>query len=73
MSNISFKLHWTFKSELSQKKTCWTSEFREKGSSGPVFGINAMCQAGQGQLDPKTDYGLAMGALERCKEGLVNF
>ncbi len=46
---------------LGPGPTWWTSEVREKWSSGIVFGLKAICQAGQGQLDPKPDHGLEHG------------
>ena len=44
---------------LGPGRTWWTSEGRAKGSSGPVFGLNAMYVAGLEQLDLKWDHGLA--------------
>ncbi len=40
-----------------------------KGSSCTVYGLNAMCQAGLGQLDPKQDHGLAHGRPRTVQGG----
>ncbi len=53
--------------------TWWTSEVRGKGSSGIVFGLNAICQAGLGQLDQNRNKVLRKGAVERSSAGLVDF
>ncbi len=44
---------------LDPERTWWTSHVRGKGSSGPGVGLNAICEAGLGKLDPKWDHGLA--------------
>ena len=54
-------------------RTWWTSEVRQKGCSGIVFGLNAMCQAGLGNWTQNGTMVLPMGALERDKVGLVDF
>ncbi len=53
--------------------TWWTSEVRGKGSSGTVFGLNAMCQAGLGQLDPKRDQCLAHRGPGTVQSGFGRF
>ncbi len=58
---------------LGPARTWWTSEVRETGSSGIVFGLNAMCQAGLGQLDPKGDHGLAHGHPGTVQSGFGRF
>ncbi len=58
---------------LPPGRNWWTSDVREKGSSGTVFGLNAMCQAGVGQLDPKRDHGLAHGRPGTVQSGFGRF
>ncbi len=58
---------------LPPGRNWWTSDVRQKGFSGTVFGLNAMCQAGVGQLDPKRDHGLAHGRLGTVQSGFGRF
>ncbi len=54
-------------------QTWWTSDVRRKGSSGTVFGLNAMCQARLRQLDPKRDHALAHGRPGTVQGGFGRF
>ncbi len=56
-----FQITLDIQNQNYHKRTWRTSEVRGKGSSGPVFGLNAMCQAALGQLNPQRDNGLAYG------------
>ena len=58
---------------LGPGRTWWTSEVRGKGPSGPLFGINAMCQAGLGPLYRKGDHGLAHGRHGTVQSGFGRF
>ncbi len=58
---------------LGPGRTWWTSEVRRKGFSGPVFGLNAMCQAGMGQPESKRDHGLAHGSSGTVQTGFGRF
>ncbi len=58
---------------LGPGRTWWTSDVRGKGSNGTVFGLNAMCRAGLGQLDPERDHGRAHGRPETVQSGFGRF
>ncbi len=58
---------------LGPGRTWWTSDVRGKGSSGTVFGLNAMCQAVLGQLEPERDHGRAHGRPGTVQSGFGPF